>query len=132
VCSRLSHAERDVLLQLLLSHISSALEVQRLFIVTARFTKPMECVSVKKLPSGEQWTYEIKLDGFRVEAVRTQDRVTLYSKQEKLLTSQFMQVAFELDQLPPETALDGELVALDKNGCPNSTCCKTTAAGQHT
>jgi DNA ligase D-like protein (predicted ligase) len=78
----------------------------------------MECLSVKKLPTGKHWTYEIKLDGFRVEAVRDQDRVTLYSKQGKLLTSQFMQVALELEQLPPETALDGELVALDKNGVP--------------
>src|SRR4051794_22564447 len=78
----------------------------------------MECLSVKKLPTGAQWTYEIKLDGFRVEAVRSEDRVTLYSKQGKLLTAQFMQVALELEKLPPETALDGELVALDENGVP--------------
>jgi len=83
-----------------------------------RFQKPMESLSVKKLPRGEHWTYELKLDGFRVEAVRTQDRVTLYSKQGKLLTSQFIKVALELEQLPPETALDGELVALDENGVP--------------
>ena len=69
-------------------------------------------------PNGERWTYELKLDGFRVEAFRTEDRVVLYSKQGKLLTGQFMQVALELEKLPPETALDGELVALDKNGVP--------------
>lgn len=46
----------------------------------------MECLSTKKLPTGGQWTYEIKLDGFRVEAVRDEDRVILYSKQGKLLT----------------------------------------------
>jgi len=83
-----------------------------------KFHKPMECLSVKKLPSGEQWTYEIKLDGFRVEAVRTADRVTLYSKQGKLLTAQFIQIALELEKLPPGTAIDGELVALDKSGVP--------------
>jgi len=86
--------------------------------VSLRFTKPMECLSAKKLPTGEQWTYELKLDGFRVAAVRTEDRIILYSKQGKLLTGQFMQVALELEKLPPETALDGELVALDKNGVP--------------
>jgi len=78
----------------------------------------MECLSAKKLPTGKQWTYELKLDGFRVETIRTEDRVSLYSKQGKLLTGQFMQVALELEELPPETALDGELVAVDNNGVP--------------
>ena len=87
-------------------------------VVSLRFSKPTECLSAKKLPIGEQWTYEIKLDGFRVEAVRTQDHVVLYSKQGKLLTSQFMQVALELEKLPTDTVIDGELVALDRNGVP--------------
>jgi ATP-dependent DNA ligase len=86
--------------------------------VNFRFSKPMECLPTHKLPTGEQWTYEIKLDGFRIEAVRTQERVILYSKQGKLLTSQFMPIALELENLPPETVLDGELVALDINGVP--------------
>jgi ATP-dependent DNA ligase len=60
--------------------------------VNLRFSKPMECLSAKKLPIGERWTYEIKLDGFRVEAVRTESQVTLYSKQGKLLTSQFIRL----------------------------------------
>jgi ATP-dependent DNA ligase len=87
-------------------------------LVNVRFSKPMECLSTKKLPRGAQWTYEIKLDGFRVEAVRTHDRVVLYSKQGKVLTSQFMEIALELETLPAETVLDGELVALDRNGVP--------------
>jgi len=86
--------------------------------VNTAFIKPMECLSAKKLPRGEQWTYEIKLDGFRVEALRTADSVILYSKQGKLLTSQFMQVALELEELPSGTAIDGELVALDGDGVP--------------
>lgn len=82
------------------------------------FRKPMECRSTKKLPIGEQWTYEIKLDGFRVQAVRTMDRVVLNSKQGKPLTAQFMEVAMELESLPEGTVIDGELVALDKKGVP--------------
>jgi bifunctional non-homologous end joining protein LigD len=66
-------------------------------IVNLRFSKPIECLSAKKLPTGKHWTYEIKLDGFRVEAARTENRVTLYSKQGKLLTSQFMQIALGLE-----------------------------------
>ena len=52
----------------------------------------------EETPTGEQWTYELKLDGFRIEAVRMEDRVILYSKQGKLLTSQ---IARELEKLPP-------------------------------
>ncbi len=76
-------------------------------VVNLRFSKPMECLSTQKLPMGEQWTYEIKLDGFRVEAVRTQDHVVLYSKQGKLLTSEFMPIALELEKLPTDTVIDG-------------------------
>lgn len=46
-------------------------------LVNLRFRKPMECLSTKKLPTGKQWTYEIKLDGFRVLAVRSDDGVML-------------------------------------------------------
>ena len=73
---------------------------------------------MKKLPSGSHWTYEVKLDGFRIEAVRGEDSVRLYSKNGKLLTSQFFQVSLELEKLPAETVLDGELVALDDSGVP--------------
>ena len=69
--------------------------------MNVRFIKPMECLSAKKPPTGEGWTYEVKLDVFRVQAVRAQDRVTLYSKQAKSLTSQFFQIALELENLPP-------------------------------
>src|SRR4051812_29226555 len=94
------------------------------------FSMPMECLAVKKLPTGEQWTYEIKLDGFHVEAIRAQDRVILYSKQGKLLTSQFMQIARELEKLPHGTALDGELSQSIRLECHASTSFRTTAGIQ--
>ena len=85
--------------------------------VNARFLKPMECLPVNKLPTIPGWTYEIKLDGFRCEAVRFKDHITLYSRQEKVLTPQFQQIAKELSEcVPPDTVLDGELVALDDQG----------------
>jgi len=89
----------------------------------------MECLSANKLPIGDRWTYEIKLDGFRLEAVRTESRVILYSKQGKLLTSQFMQVALELEKLPCDTVIDGELVALDGGGVPRFNLLQNYRAG---
>jgi ATP-dependent DNA ligase len=92
--------------------------------------KPMECLSAKKLPRGEQWTYEIKLDGFRVEALSTADSSILYSKQGKLLTSQFMQVALELEELPRERRSMVNWSPWTRMVCLDSTCFRTTAADQ--
>jgi ATP-dependent DNA ligase len=46
----------------------------------ARFIKPMDCLPVEKIPEGDIWSYELKLDGYRLEAVKTGGKVTLYSR----------------------------------------------------
>jgi len=51
----------------------------------AEFIEPMECAPVAKLPDGSQWIYEIKLDGYRAVAVKS-DRITLYSRRRKPFT----------------------------------------------
>ena len=33
------------------------------------FLEPMECLLVSKLPEGPEWSYEIKLDGYRAQAL---------------------------------------------------------------
>jgi ATP-dependent DNA ligase len=42
----------------------------------AGFIETMDCLPVSKLPEGPEWTYEIKLDGYRPEAVRSGRRTT--------------------------------------------------------
>jgi len=83
----------------------------------ALFVEPMECAPVSKLPGGSQWVYEIKLDGYRAVAVKS-DRVTLYSRRQKPFT-QYPQMVQVLRDLPNGTVLDGEIVALDDEGRPN-------------
>ena len=79
----------------------------------------MECLPVTKLPEGTVWTWEIKLDGWRMEAVKTGGRVTLYSRRRKNFNTQFPFIVRELQYLPDDTVIDGELVAVDGN--PNVT-----------
>ena len=43
----------------------------------ARFIEPMPCLAVKKLPEGEGWQYELKLDGYRALVVRHERRRVL-------------------------------------------------------
>jgi DNA ligase D-like protein (predicted ligase) len=76
----------------------------------------MECLPVTKLPDGPEWTYEIKLDGFRLEAVKNSRETTLYSRRRNILNHKFPYIAAALADLPDATVIDGELVALGAQG----------------
>jgi hypothetical protein len=41
--------------------------------------EPMECALVAKLPDGPDWTFEIKLDGYRAVGVKTSPRRLLHA-----------------------------------------------------
>ena len=45
----------------------------------ARFIEPVECLPVEEIPEGDLWTYELKLDGYRLVGVKSDGKVTLYS-----------------------------------------------------
>ena len=76
----------------------------------------MQCLSVSDLPEGSTWTWEIKLDGFRCEAVKSGNSVTLYSRLQNSLNERHPCIVNALKTLPNETVLDGELIALDDDG----------------
>jgi bifunctional non-homologous end joining protein LigD len=82
----------------------------------AGFIETMDCLAVPKIPEGPEWSYEIKLDGFRVEAVKRHGKVSLYSRRGNILNTKFPYIATALKDLPEGTTLDGELVALDAKG----------------
>jgi DNA ligase D-like protein (predicted ligase) len=83
------------------------------------FIQTMDCLPVSELPEGEDWTYELKLDGYRLEVVRSSGKTTLYSRRQNILNKKFDYIADALDGLPGETVLDGELVAIGEDGKPN-------------
>ena len=85
---------------------------------TAGFIKPMECEASDKVPQGPGWLYEIKLDGYRMVAVRGAN-LQIYSRLKNSTTKKFPQIAEALDSLPAGTVIDGELVALNAEGKPD-------------
>ena len=85
----------------------------------AEFIETMDCLPVTEIPEGPDWTYEIKLDGYRLEAVKTKGKVTLYSRRHNVFDRKFGYIADALEELPDETVFDGEIVAMDEDGRSN-------------
>jgi bifunctional non-homologous end joining protein LigD len=83
--------------------------------------KPMLAETGDAAPqSNPQWRYEPKLDGYRVIAFLEGTRVRLQSRRGLDLTPFFPEIASELAAQPAgQMILDGEIVALDRNGRPS-------------
>lgn len=76
-----------------------------------RALQAMEARSVERIPSGPQWQYEPKWDGFRCLLQRSGRTVKMLSKSGQDLTRYFPEVAAEAKSLPESPfLLDGELV----------------------
>jgi bifunctional non-homologous end joining protein LigD len=76
----------------------------------------MDCLAVAKLPEGSHWIYEIKLDGYRAIGVKTSSEAILYSRNGKNFNKRFPKIAKALADVPDNTVIDGEVVALDDSG----------------
>lgn len=72
--------------------------------------------AVQQLPETKDWLYEVKFDGYRCLAGKDSTGVTLWSRRANRFTDQFPTIAKACEHLPPDTLLDGEIIALDQNG----------------
>ncbi|HEV7942941.1 MAG TPA: ATP-dependent DNA ligase [Solirubrobacteraceae bacterium] len=73
---------------------------------------PQLALSRKALPTGPQWTYEIKLDGFRCIAFVDGEQIELQSRNGRSLTRYFPELALPAGRY----VLDGEIVVRDADG----------------
>jgi ATP-dependent DNA ligase len=74
--------------------------------------KPQLALSRKELPVGEQYRYEIKLDGFRCVAFIDGADSFLQSRNGRPLSRYFPELAFPEGRY----VLDGEIVVRDREG----------------
>ena len=76
---------------------------------------PMEALHVAEIPTGSQWQYEPKWDGFRCLAFRRGNNIQLQSKSGQLLTRYFPEVVGQLLALKAKQfVLDGEIVIANR------------------
>ena len=78
----------------------------------------MDCRHVAELPAGELWQYELKLDGYRAQAIKTEGEVKIFSRRGMDFTDRFPGVVEDLRKVRgvKQFILDGELVAIDAEG----------------
>ena len=62
------------------------------------------------------WVFEDKYDGFRMVAKISDGKVALYSRNGKVISDSYIEVAKALEGARGDAVVDGELVALDKDG----------------
>ena len=75
---------------------------------------------VPTLPEGEQWAYELKLDGYRTLCVKSGSAVHLFSRNRNSFTERYSQLLPRLKAVRCESAvIDGEIVAHDEKGMPS-------------
>src|SRR5688572_24672067 len=63
------------------------------------FVTPMAARVVKRLPEGDDWTYELKFDGYRALIIKDEQRVELRSRKNKDLTGMYRGIAAAGEQL---------------------------------
>jgi bifunctional non-homologous end joining protein LigD len=95
------------------------------------FRQPQLATLERKVPAGDSWLFEMKFDGYRMQAAIAGDQVRLYTRNGHDWTRQFGYVAPALAQLTKGTALiDGELCAIDEHGRSDFTLLKNSLDGR--
>jgi len=75
----------------------------------------MECALVPKLPEGPQWTFEVKLDGYRAIGVKSSRETILYSRNHKNFNKRFPHIAEALRDLPADTVSPHSIPVLERS-----------------
>jgi bifunctional non-homologous end joining protein LigD len=95
------------------------------------FVRPCQPVLAPKVPTGLDWTHELKWDGYRIIARREGGRVCLWSRHGRNWTEAFPSIVAALQVLELENlVIDGEAVCLREDGRPDFDALRSRRACQ--
>lgn len=84
------------------------------------FVEPCLATLRDDVPNRGNWIFEIKFDGYRIQAHKRNGRPVVYTRSGLDWTSDFPWLTDQLSMLPArELVLDGEVVALEESGRSN-------------
>jgi bifunctional non-homologous end joining protein LigD len=95
------------------------------------FIEPTYAEAVQELPAGAIWTYEAKLDGYRCLAAKSGKNVSLWSRRGNSFNARFPAISRACQNFPPDTLIDGEVIAIDSDGRLSFNALQHSAATAH-
>src|SRR5581483_6784488 len=78
--------------------------------------QPMLATLTDEAFDDPSWVFEDKYDGFRMIVEIERGKVTLYSRNGKIISRSYIDVAKALEGVKSDAVIDGELVAIGKDG----------------
>lgn len=84
-----------------------------------KFIKPMLATLVDEPFDDDSWEFEVKWDGYRALTFKDSKKTELLSRNQKSFADKFYPVMEAMEAWDDEFVVDGEVVALDKDGIPS-------------
>lgn len=84
-----------------------------------RIFKPMLATLTDQPFDHDDWIYEIKWDGYRALSFINKGKVNLYSRNGISFNQKFGTIIQALEQLAADAVIDGEVIAINKDGTAN-------------
>ena len=93
------------------------------------FRDPQLATLVDSVPTGNDWIHEYKYDGYRLLIATGDGTATAWTRNGKDWSDKFKGLVKAASRLPPGCLLDGEAVALNKQGKPDFQLLQSTLKG---
>lgn len=108
--------DAEVLAEKTVNPVKEAKKLKVLSLEPDDFIKPMLASPAKKIFKDPNWIFEYKWDGYRMLSNIKNGKATIYSRNGISYNQKFKKIKDELEHIPHDCILDGEVVVLDDDG----------------